>query len=92
MDEMKRIYRLALPSHIAELEAALALDPDDAAAKIRRLAHALRGSGGTYGFPDVTVAAAAVEDAAPHDVQPRTASLIAVLREHAMPDDEQGRG
>jgi histidine phosphotransfer protein HptB len=92
MDELKQMYRRALPSRIAELEAALALGPDDAAARIRRVAHALRGSGGTYGFPDVTVAAAAVEDAAPHDVQPRTASLIAVLREHVMADDEQAHG
>lgn len=43
------------------LEAALAGDAD-ALAAVRRLAHQLRGSGGFYGFPAITAAAARLEE------------------------------
>ncbi|HUF50480.1 MAG TPA: Hpt domain-containing protein [Longimicrobiales bacterium] len=85
MDELTALYRSALPARIAELEAARARLAVDAGAvtDMRRIAHALRGSGGTYGFPDVSAAAAAVEDAAPADLPQRVAALLALLRSTA---------
>ena len=57
MDELKAIYRQALPAHIQALEGARSDGPDAADHTARRIAHALRGSGGTYGFPEITAAA-----------------------------------
>lgn len=83
MEDLKRRYREAVAGRVAALEAALAAlasEPEEARSSIRRIAHSLRGSGATYGFPEVTAAAARVEDAAdealPADVEP----LLAVLR------------
>lgn len=36
--------------------------PDDARQALTRLAHGLAGAGGTFGFSDISVAAAALED------------------------------
>lgn len=83
MDELKRIYRGAAAGRIRELEAALAsprATQAAAAATIRRIAHSLRGSGATYGFPEVTRAAAAAEDAAEGELTVRTEALLRVLR------------
>ncbi|HSJ23980.1 MAG TPA: response regulator [Longimicrobiales bacterium] len=90
MNELRALFRQALASRIAELDEALALlrddyasgaDEADAAARIRRIAHSLRGSGGTYGFPQVSALAAAAEDAAPDGLQERAAHLLALLRD-----------
>jgi HPt (histidine-containing phosphotransfer) domain-containing protein len=49
-------------------------------AELRRLAHQLRGSGGTYGFPDVSRLAMAVESACDAGEQlPRVAADVAAL-------------
>ena len=76
-EDLQSLYRQALPARIAALEAAHAEGNDD---EIRSIAHALRGSGATYGFPDVTAAAGAVEAAAADDIGERAAALVAVLR------------
>lgn len=76
-DDLRTLYRQALPARIAALEAACAADDGDA---IRAIAHALRGSGATYGFPSVTAAAGAVESASADELMARTLDLIAVLR------------
>lgn len=81
MDDLQTTYRRALPGRIAELEAAASADNAEAA--IRSIAHALRGSGATYGFPQVTAAAAAVEEADTGDLQARVNELIAVMHEVA---------
>ena len=89
MEELRRIYRDAVAGRVRELEAALAAlpaMPAEAAAAIRRIAHSLRGSGATYGFPEVTRAAAAAEDAATAELTTRTRSLLNVLREVAAGD------
>jgi HPt (histidine-containing phosphotransfer) domain-containing protein len=52
---------------LAQARARLSLpegDPVAAAAEIERLAHGLAGAGGTFGFPEVSVAAEEVEAAA----------------------------
>lgn len=58
----------------------LADDFVESAASLRRMAHALRGSGGTYGFPEITEAAAAVEDAPDTELDSRASSLIDLLQ------------
>lgn len=83
MDEsLKEIYRQSLPERIQELEAAAATVTTDTASseRARRIAHALRGSGGTYGFPEVSHAAAAVEDATETELPGHLRELLALLR------------
>jgi chemotaxis protein histidine kinase CheA len=81
MDELRQIYRNALPPHIEVLEVARSAGYDDASARaVRRVAHTLRGSGGTYGFPDVSAAAAAVEDADTATFAAAVDDLIELLR------------
>ncbi|MEX0907931.1 MAG: Hpt domain-containing protein [Gemmatimonadota bacterium] len=87
MDELKAIYRRALPAHAAALEAARDTPASELAHTARRIAHSLRGSGGTYGFPQVTAAAAAVEDARDTELLQRIDDLIALLHRVA---GEQG--
>src|SRR3954471_1705436 len=83
MSDLKQLYRQAIVGRVAELQSALRHaenNVDTADESIRRIAHSLRGSGATYGFPEVTDAAAAVEDAAPGVIQHQTKLLIDVLR------------
>ena len=51
----------------------------EASESVRRIAHRLRGTGGTFGFPEITTAAAEVEEAAT-DLGSLTAELVAVVR------------
>lgn len=81
MTDLKTLYRHAIVGRVTELEAALeaaagGTGSDDA---LRRIAHSLRGSGATYGFPEVSDAAALVEDASAGRVQSLTAALLKVL-------------
>ncbi|MGH7465316.1 MAG: Hpt domain-containing protein, partial [Longimicrobiales bacterium] len=76
-DDLQALYRQALPARIAALKEALGAAGGDAA--ILAIAHALRGSGATYGFAEITAAAGAVESATPEELQSRTDDLIAVL-------------
>jgi two-component system, OmpR family, response regulator len=91
MEKLKQFYRQALGARIAELQEAHALLPGEPAAelRIRRVAHALRGSGGTYGFPEITVAAAAVEDAPLEVLASEVDALLAVLRGAAEPASDR---
>jgi len=95
MDDLRRIYRQALPGRISALESARAQlgrggdAAADAAATIRRVAHSLRGSGGTYGFPEVSTAAAALEEARDGDLQARLDELVELLRGTASGADAQ---
>lgn len=65
MNDMTHLYREALKAHLDALETAkkalLANDPD-AVDSIRRIGHTLKGSGSTIGLPEITEAAASVED------------------------------
>ncbi|MDX1662050.1 MAG: response regulator [Gemmatimonadota bacterium] len=87
MEELKSWYREQLVARIDALEAASSALREDGAGEargtIRRIAHSLRGSGGTYGFPRITEAAAEVEDAADHELASRLEDLLGVLREIA---------
>ena len=84
--DLKTFYRSALPARIAALRAACdAFGAGDAAAEatVRQIAHSLRGSGGTYGFPHISAAAAAVEQAMSGALQQRVDELIEILRAEA---------
>jgi diguanylate cyclase (GGDEF)-like protein len=48
-------------------------------ASLRRIAHSLKGSGGTYGFPEISEAAARAEKAETPDLAARTKELIELL-------------
>lgn len=86
MDDLKQFYRSALHTRIEALEtAATTLDADAAGAlsTIRRLAHSLRGSGATYGYPEITDAALAVEEAEPDALQPLLKDLLRTMKQVA---------
>ncbi len=83
MDDLKQFYRSALHARIEALETAattMDADPVGALATIRRLAHSLRGSGKTYGYPQITDAAIAVEEAEPEDVPPLLRDLLRTMK------------
>jgi len=83
MEDYQKEYIRKLGSRIGALEAALgALDEDraDATASAHRIAHTLRGSGTTYGFPVITELAAYVEESAQDQLKDSLEALIKVLR------------
>jgi len=66
LEEMRSEYRKALPGKLAEIDALLARarSEDEAAGEaLRRAVHSLAGSAQTFGLPDVTTAARALEAA-----------------------------
>ena len=84
MNELRTWYRERLPARIAALESAreeLDRSGADALGSIRRIAHMLRGSGGTYGFPEVSDSARQLEEAAPENLRSALAGLIGTLQE-----------
>ena len=86
MTDLKALFRKALPARIAALEAGrgpLETGAAEAWTEVRRLAHSLRGSGGTYGFPEVTEAARLLEDASEADRPRQLDHLLDVLRQVA---------
>ncbi len=83
MNDLKQLYRHAVATRVAEIESALGSHraPDaEMEEALRRIAHSLRGSGGTYGFPEVSTAAALVEDAPTSEIMERSHHLLGVLR------------
>ena len=95
MDDLKRIYREALAARIDALEAAgmaLSADDPDAIDSIRRLAHTLKGSGGTYGFPEITDAAAALEGAGGDEIHAQLDALMMILRQVVAGGEERKSG
>lgn len=83
MDELRDIYRQELGPRIVSLEAslgALRRNGPDAEKTIRKLAHKLHGSGGTYGFHDISDAAEILEHATLADIPAAARSLLDVLR------------
>ena len=71
MDDTARTYLATLATRVAALtraRAELGAGTEGADDSIRRLAHVLRGSGTTFGYPQVTELAAGVEDAVPADL------------------------
>lgn len=91
LEALRREFVEGLPEQAAALDAALRLlqaAPAEAAQAIRRVAHRLRGSGGSYGFPELTEAGAAVELAEPGELAARGRELVSLVRRVA----RRGRG
>ena len=83
MDDLQKWYREGLDSRIEALVAAkkgLATGDQEVQESLRRIAHALRGSGATYGFPQITEAGAELEDAPDDQLAEKTENLIEILR------------
>lgn len=70
-----------MPERIAELEQVLMHQAHD---ELKRKAHQLKGAGGGYGFPELSMLAAQVESACrenrPADIVELTTELISYLR------------
>lgn len=84
MEELRRFYREGLTARIEALEQArfrLRHDPAVARETIAEIAHRLKGTGATYGFPEITEAARAVEEAGQDELAPLLERFLAVLRE-----------
>ena len=95
MDDLRRLYREALVARIDALQVArqaLLAGDLEGADSIRRLAHTLKGSGGTYGFPEITAAAAALEAVETDHAIPLLDSLLGILREMASGGKERKFG
>ncbi len=81
--ELKLWYRDRLPDRISALEATrgnLERGEAEALDSLRRLAHALRGSGATYGFPEISEAAKRVEEASEEETLPSVSDLLRTLK------------
>ena len=87
--ELRREYHAEGPARVAELEAALtALREGDETAEttLTMLCHRLAGSGGAYGFPEVSVAARSMEQllrSEPHWTAERLAVVESGIRQIA---------
>lgn len=95
MDELKQWYREALVARIKALEASrkeLKEKFPEAIETIRRIAHSLRGSGGTYGYPKITDEATILEEAEPRNISTRLDALLAVLYEVTSGTDTEDVG
>ena len=82
MDELTARFRMGLQERLEALSGdreAVTRDPA-ARSRVRGAAHALKGSGGTYGFPDISAAAGAVEVAPDDGIAPALDRLLASLR------------
>jgi HPt (histidine-containing phosphotransfer) domain-containing protein len=85
--EARLQFAAGLPAKVAELQALLGRGAWD---ELRRAAHKLRGSTGTYGFMELSQAAAAVEEALiaaggppGPEVQAQVAELVAATVQQA---------
>jgi len=85
------MYLGKLPKRISALQAAL--DDHQAGgeglATIRHLAHGLRGSGASYGFPAISRAAAELEDAPLEHLAARVFDLVSVLQAPSAPEEQK---
>ena len=86
MRELRSWYRNRLPARIGALEAALdgiCGQNAEAVASVRRIAHQLRGSGATYGFPEISEMARTVEEAEEKALPEVLQALLQTLRSAA---------
>ncbi len=82
-DQLKADYVKKIDGLVKALEtASQSFQSGDPGAEnsVRRIAHMLRGSGATYGFPEITEAAQSVEESADSDLLVELQSLLGVLR------------
>jgi CheY-like chemotaxis protein/HPt (histidine-containing phosphotransfer) domain-containing protein len=90
MEDLQAYYRSSLKDRIETLEAvrdALARRDSEAVEAVRRTAHSLKGTGSSFGFPEVTRAAQVVLDAPDSAVSETAAAMIEILRRVAAGGD-----
>lgn len=88
-ESLQAWYRTAMRRRWAELEAlraGVARGDPDAGAEARMAGHALRGSGGTFGFPALSEAGTILEDAPQESLARVLEGVLQVLRRVAWPD------
>ena len=87
MEDLKRRYWATLAKRIEALEPArvalLEGEPGAAADTIRQIAHQLKGSGSTYGYPEITAAAETLQNAQEKEIPARLDALLVILRKVA---------
>ncbi len=86
MEDLKRHYRAAMAKRINALEStrvALLEGEPGTADTIWQIAHQLKGSGSTYGYPEITAAAEALQNAQEKEIPARLAALLVILRKVA---------
>ncbi|MCF7807447.1 MAG: response regulator [Candidatus Marinimicrobia bacterium] len=83
MEEFQKAYIRKLSPKVEALQAALEAvksGDDEALVSAKRIAHILRGSGGTYGFSNISTLAAAVEDSSGAEIIDNLERLLNYLR------------
>ncbi|MFQ6678481.1 MAG: response regulator [Fidelibacterota bacterium] len=94
MSELEDWYRESLVARIDALNAAKnsLLDEgskQDAVDTIRRIAHSIKGSGGTFGFPEISEKAELVEEADEKSILSTLDPLLAILQQTVAPKEGQ---
>lgn len=82
VDELQQFFRDAVVDQLHTLRslvAPVASNDPDAIGKVRNIAHSLKGSGSSYGFPEVTEVATRLEVARPEDFPAALEHLCLVL-------------
>ncbi len=92
MEDLKAYYRGSLKNRVETLEAVkrvLGEDGGEARESIRRIAQSLKGTGATYGLPEISRAAEALLAAPRETLQAATETLIETMRRvaKASPED-----
>lgn len=83
MDELKSTYIQSLSERIKTLSASkneLETGGEAARKAIRSISHSLRGSGGTYGFPEISELAEKVELSSDADIPEALDALLRLLK------------
>ncbi len=83
MEPYQKEYIRKMSARIDAIDSALQAyqqDDPEAEASLRRMSHSLRGSGGTFGFPQISTLAAAVEDGDATNLVEQTHNLLLYLR------------
>ena len=83
MDDLQQFYRSAVGDQVTALERALRLLESGAATaeeSVRQLAHTLKGSGSSYGFPEVSFAAGVAERAPTGELWSKGHELVEILK------------
>lgn len=83
MDELKSAYIQGLSSRVKALTASkneLEINGEVARKAIRRISHSLRGSGGTYGFPEISELAERVEESSDSNISKAVDALLQLLK------------
>lgn len=76
---------------VVELREAVASGSSSACDELRSIAQALRGSGGTFGFPEISVGAGLVETTSDDEVPRRLEGLLVELRKLVGEKRDEGR-